>query len=128
PFTGAQTAWQLVQTTVTNASAAFVQAELQTLAVLALQASFAQLPTGKIALLRLNTSGPGANFAAATGLDQKWDTLTELQLVNSNQFNATKYPLAFHLGSENYVKTVVTTGDGKAAITQYLAGGGTLVI
>ena len=127
-FTGDQTAWQPVQATLTNASAAFVQAELQNLAVLALQASFATLPTGKIALLPLNTAGAGANFAAATGLNQKWDALTELQLVNTNQFNAARYPLAFYLGSENYVKTVVTNGDGKAAITQYLAGGGTLVI
>src|ERR1039457_3881934 len=127
-FTGDQTIWQPVQAALTNASAGFVQAELQTLAVLALQASFATLPTGKIALLPLSTSGAGANFAAATGLNQKWDTLTELQLVNSNQFNATRYPLAFHLAGENYVKTVVTNGDGNAAITQYLAGGGTLVI
>jgi hypothetical protein len=127
-FMGDQTAWLPVQTTLTNASAAFVQSELQRLAVLALQASFASLPTGKIALLPLSTAGAGANFAAATGLNQKWDALTELQLVNSNQFNATRYPLAFYLGSENYVKTVVTDGDGKAAITQYLAGGGTLVI
>jgi hypothetical protein len=127
-FTGDQAAWQPVQTTLTNASAAFVQSELQRLAVLALQASFASLPTGKIALLPLNTAGAGANFAAATGLDQKWDALTELQFVNTNQFNAARYPLAFYLGSENYVKTVVTDGDGKAAITQYLAGGGTLVI
>ena len=127
-FTGDQAAWQPVQSTLTNASAAFVQSELQRLAVLALQSSFAQLPTGKIALLPLSTSGAGANFAAATGLDKKWDVLTEAQLVNSNQFNATRYPLAFHLGSENYVKTVVTDGDGKAAITQYLAGGGTLVV
>ena len=127
-FTGDQAAWQPVQTTLTNASAAFVQAELQRLAVLALQASFAQLPTGKIALLPLNTAGAGANFAAATGLNQKWDALTELQFVDTNQFNAARYPLAFYLGSENYVKTVVTNGDGKAAITQYLAGGGTLVI
>jgi hypothetical protein len=127
-FTGDQTAWQLVQTTLTNASAVFVEAELQRLAVLALQASFASLPTGRIALLPLNTAGAGMNFAAATGLNQKWDALTELQFVNTNQFNAAKYPLAFYLGSENYVKTVVTNGDGKVAITQYLAGGGTLVI
>jgi len=127
-FTGDQNAWQPVQTTLTNASAAFVQGELQRLAVLALQSSFAQLPTGKIALLPLNTPGAGANFAAASGLNLKWDALTELQMVNTNQFNATRYPLAFYLGSENYVKTVVTNGDGKAAITNYLAGGGTLVI
>ena len=127
-FTGDPTAWQPVQTTLTNASATFVDQEQQRLATLALQASFAQLPTGKVALLPLNTSGAGANFAAATGLDQKWDALTELQLVDTNQFNATRYPLAFYLGSENYVKTVVTNGDGKSALTQYLAGGGTLVI
>ena len=127
-FMGNQAAWQPVQTMLTNACAAFVQSELQRLAVLALQASFASLPTGKIALLPLSTAGAGANFAAATGLNQKWDVLTELQLVNNNQFNAARYPLAFYLGSENYVKTVVTDGDGKAAITQYLAGGGTLVI
>ncbi len=127
-FTGDQTAWQPVQTTLTNASATFVDLERQRLAVLALQASFAQLPTGRIALLPLSTAGAGANFAAATGLNKKWDALTESQLVDSNQFNAVRYPLAFYLGSENYVKTVVTTGDGKAAVTQYLAGGGTLVV
>ena len=127
-FTGDQSAWQPVQAALTNASAAFVQSEMQRLAVLALQASFAQLPTGKIALLPLSTAGAAANFAVATGLDKKWDVLTELQLVNSNQFNAARYPLAFYLGSENYVKTVLTNGDGKAAITQYLAGGGVLVV
>ncbi|HXP62360.1 MAG TPA: hypothetical protein VN829_17820, partial [Dongiaceae bacterium] len=127
-FTGDATAWQPVQSALTNASAAFVQAELQTLAGLALRASFAQLPTGKVALLPLNTEGAGANFAAATGLNQKWDVLTESQLVSPSQFNAGRYPLAFYLGGENYVKTVVTVGDGKAAITQHLAGGGTLVI
>jgi len=36
--------------------------------------------------------------------------------------------VAFYLGNENYVKTVNFTGDGKAAITNYLAGGGTLVV
>jgi len=127
-FTGDLTAWQPVQATLTNAAATSMDQERQRLATLALQASFAQLPTGQIALLPLNTPGAGANFAAATGLDKKWDALTELQLVDTNQFNPTRYPLAFYLGSENYVKTVLTNGDGKAAITQYLAGGGTLVI
>jgi hypothetical protein len=127
-FTGDAFAWQPVQSTLANASAAFVQAEIQRLAVLALQPTFAPLPTGKIALLPLSTGGPGANFAAAAGLSPKWDVLTERQFVNSNQFNASRYPLAFYLGAEPYVKTVVTPGDGKAAVTQYLAGGGTLVI
>ncbi len=127
-FTGDAAAWQPVQAVLTNASAAFVDEQRQKLAVLALQASFAQLPTGKIALLPLDTAGAGANFAANTGLSRKWDAITELQLVDTNQFNAVRYPLAFYLGSENYVKTVVATNDGKNAITQYLAGGGTLVI
>lgn len=127
-FTGDQAAWQPVQTNLTNAAAVFLDQERQRLATLALQASFAQLPTGKIALLPLNTSGPGANFAAATGLDKKWDALTEPQLVDSNRFNPTRYPLVFHLGGESYVKTVLTNGDGQAALNRYLAGGGVLVI
>jgi hypothetical protein len=49
-------------------------------------------------------------------------------MVDPATFTATRFPVTFYLGSENYVKTVVTNGDGKAAITRYLAGGGTLVI
>jgi len=106
----------------------FVAAETERLAVLALQASFASLPTGKIAVLPLNQSGPMGNFAAATGLDQKWDLLSEQQFVSPTQFNAARYPLAFYLGSENYVKTVNTNGDGQLAVTRYLTNGGTLVV
>jgi len=127
-FNGTSSDWQPTQDALVAASATFVQQETQELAVLALQASYSQLPTGRIALLPLNTAGPGANFAAATGLRKKWDALTELQFVDPNWFNASRYPLAFYLGSENYVKTVTTNGDGKAAVTNYLAGGGTLVI
>jgi len=127
-FAGALMDWLPTQTMLTNASAAFVQEELQRLAMLELQMNFATLPAGKIALLPLSTSGAGMNFAVATGLDQKWDVLTEQQFVDANQFNATRYPLAFHLGNENYVKTVNTTGDGQTALTRYLSGGGTLVI
>ena len=53
----------------------------------------------EIALLPMAPPGPGGNFAAATGLDQKWDLLTEQQLVDTNQFNAARYPLAFHLST-----------------------------
>ncbi|MGO8698724.1 MAG: hypothetical protein ACLQVY_13505 [Limisphaerales bacterium] len=127
-FTGDSNAWQAARTTLTNASATFVDEEKQQMATAALQAGFAQLPSGRIALLPLSTAGPGANFAAATGLSAKWDVLTEAQLVNSNVFNAARYPLAFYLGGENYLKTVVAPGDGKSAIIRYLAGGGTLVV
>lgn len=127
-FTGSATNWQSFQSALTNASAAFVQEETQALQLLALQQAYAQLPMGRIALLPLSTAGAGANFAAATGLRNKWDVLTESQFVDTNRFNAARYPLAFSLGSENYVKTVATSGDGKAAITKYLAAGGTLVV
>jgi hypothetical protein len=63
-----------------------------------------------------------------TGLQKKWDAITEQQFVDTNWFNAAHYPLAFYLGSENYVKTVNTNGDGKDAIMRYLTGGGTLVV
>jgi len=49
-------------------------------------------------------------------------------LVDGVTFTASRFPLAFYLGSENYVKTVITNGDAKAAVTRYLAGGGTLVV
>jgi hypothetical protein len=113
---------------LTNASAAFIEQETQDMALLSLQASYAQLPAGRIALLPMNTAGAAANFAAATGLNKKWEAITEQQLVDTNIFNAARYPLAFYLGNENYVKTVTTNGDGKTAITRYLAGGGTIVI
>ncbi len=127
-FTGTPPDWQPFQEAVTAASASFVEQEHQALAILALQKSYAQLPAGRIALLPMDTPGPGANFAAQTGLRKKWDTLTEAQFVNANVFNATQYPVAFYLGSENYVKTVNTVGDGKTAIIRYLTEGGTLVI
>jgi hypothetical protein len=127
-FTGSPAQWQPFQTALSNASVIFVEQETQALALLALQASFAQLPAGKIALLPMSTAGPAANFCAATGLDKKWDAITESQLVDSNSFNGTRYPLAFHLANENYVKTVSISGDGKAAVTRYLAAGGTLVV
>ncbi len=127
-FMGGNVAWQPFQSAITNASKDFVEEEAQALALQALQSNYATLPPGKIALLPMKTAGAPANFAAATGLAQKWDGLTEQQFVDTNWFNAAHYPLAFYLGNENYVKTVNQGGDGKTAIIQYLAGGGTMVI
>ncbi|HTL17467.1 MAG TPA: hypothetical protein VL793_09530 [Patescibacteria group bacterium] len=127
-FEGNRADWQPIQDTLLAASATFVQQVTQELRLQELKQSYSLLPAGKIALLPLATAGPGANFAAATGLRNKWNVLTESQLIDTNQFNPQRYPLAFYLGGENYVKTVATIGDGKAAITSYLAGGGTLVI
>jgi hypothetical protein len=127
-FNGSATEWQPYEQSFSNASAAFIEEEKQRELVVALQASFAQLPADKIALLPLSTGGAAANFASLTGLDAKWRTLTETQLVDSNFFTASHFPLAFYLGSENYLKTVTTSGDAKAAVTRYLSQGGTLVV
>ena len=127
-FNGSLTDWQPVETLLTNGSASFVQQETEELQLLALQQSYSELPAGKIALLPLSAPGAGENFAAATGLRAKWDVLTEAQLIDTNWFNFSRYPLAFYLGSENYLKTVSTSGDAKAAVTKYLAGGGTIVV
>jgi hypothetical protein len=127
-FTGAQTNWQPVLSALSNSAAAFLAEEQQRQTLLAVRTNFSQLPFGKIAFLPLSTSGAAANFAAFTGLDTKWRALTEAQLVDGVTFTAAKYPLAFYLGSENYLKTVTTNGDAKAAVINYLAGGGTLVV
>ncbi|HEY5913174.1 MAG TPA: hypothetical protein VJA21_21495 [Verrucomicrobiae bacterium] len=127
-FMGNQTTWQAFESTLTNAGAAFAIEEQQRQMLLALRASYAQLPSDKMALLPLSTSGAAANFAALTGLSLKWRSLTETQMVDAAYFTASRFPLAFYLGSENYVKTVITPGDGKTAISRYLAGGGTLVV
>jgi hypothetical protein len=127
-FNGMSNDWASFQERLDAASAGFVAEETQALAVLALQESYSRLPAGRIALLPMNTAGPGANFAAATGLRAKWDALSESQLIDTNWFNPVRYPVAFYLGNENYVKTVKVTGDAKLAVTKYLAGGGTLVV
>ena len=127
-FIGGQSEWQPIQAAVSNASAAFVMEEQQREMLAALRVSFSQLPAGKIALLPLNTSGAADNFAALTGLNLKWQSLSETQMLDSTVFTNSRFPLAFYLGSENYVKTVITNGDAKAAVTRYLAGGGTLVV
>lgn len=127
-FTGDAAAWAPFQQRLSIAAAEFREQELQRERLVALQKSYAELPAGKIALLPLDTGGAGANFAAFTGLRNKWVAITEAQLVDTNSFNPARYPVAFYLGSENYVKTVNVTGDGKTAVTRYLAGGGTLVV
>jgi hypothetical protein len=96
--------------------------------LLALRAQFATLPAGKIAILPGATAGAGANFLNLTGLQAKAIQLTEAQLIDTNQFNPTRFPLALYLNGERYVKTVNQAGDGKTAVTHYLAGGGALAL
>jgi hypothetical protein len=127
-FQGTPAEWQPIQAALGSAGADFAQAESQRLALAALRTAYAQLPAGKIAVLPESTAGAGANFGAATGLRKQWRQLTEQQLVDQQSFNASRYPICFYLGGEHYVKTVAGSGDGKAAITRFLSGGGTLVV
>jgi hypothetical protein len=89
---------------------------------------FARLPDGKIALLPDAKAGPGANFAARTGLRKKWVRLAPQDFVSAAKFNAARFPVAFYLGDERYLRTVNEDGDGEATLVRYLAGGGTLVL
>ncbi|HWQ91881.1 MAG TPA: hypothetical protein VN673_09435, partial [Clostridia bacterium] len=127
-FTGSPAEWVPIQQALTNSAALFAAQEQERQLLLALRTHFADLPAGRIALLPLNTSGAAANFAAFTGLNLKWRALTESQLVDPAYFTASRFPVAFYLGNESYVKTVTANGDGKSAVTRYLAGGGTLVV
>jgi len=94
----------------------------------ALRTNFARLPEGKIALLPNPAGGPGANFAARTGLRQKWVRLGPRDFISPATFNAAKFPVAFFIGSEHYLRTVQEEGDGDAALKRYLKEGGTLVL
>jgi hypothetical protein len=100
--------------------------ELKTLAEL--RRRVGALPDGKMALLPGATDGPAANFAALTGLRKKWVRLSPAEFVAADKFNAARFPFAFYLGDENYVKTVSAEGDGIAALKRYLTEGGTLVL
>ncbi len=90
--------------------------------------AFARLPAGKVALLPDAKAGPGATFAARTGLRQKWVKLSPGDFVSGERFNAARFPVAFFLGDERYLRTVHKEGDGDEALVRYLAGGGTLVL
>lgn len=127
-FSGTDAEWTRFEPPLVSAGTEFARAEAQRESLLALQQSYAALPAGKIAVLPLPTGGAGGTFAAQTGLKKKWTQLTEAQLVDTNYFTATRFPVAFFLGGEPYVKTVSTDGDGKAAIVRYLNQGGTLVL
>ena len=131
-FTGTPTAWRDVQSNLASGAVAFLTEETQRRAQTALQASFAQLPTNRIALLPVlvpfDVPGPAQNFAGLTGLANQWTELSPQQLVQADCFNATNFPLAFYVSDEDYVANVNTNGDGRDAMIRYLNGGGTLVV
>ena len=86
------------------------------------------LPDGALALLPGPADGPAANFANLAGLRKKWVRLSPADFVSAEKFNAARFPFAFYLGGEEYLKTVRAEGDGIAALKRYLTEGGTLVL
>ncbi len=131
-FMGDSNAWNSVEPVLSSAAQDFVQEENKRWAQVALQSGFAQLPTNLIAqlpaLLPFDVPGPALVFACNTGLRNQWTSLSPGQLVDASFFNATRFPLAFYVGDDDYVATVNTADDGKEAVIQYLAGGGTLAV
>jgi hypothetical protein len=54
--------------------------------------------------------------------------LTPEELVNTNIFTPTRFPIALYLGGENYYQTVREQGDGDKAMLEYMRRGGTLLV
>jgi hypothetical protein len=130
--TNNSTSWQWVQPGLSSAAASFVKDEQARLAQAALQDFFSQSPAGRIALLPAGQTfdyrGPALDFAGTNGLACWWTSLSPTQYADTNAFNATLFPLAFYMGDDDYYANVNTNGDGKAALLNYLQGGGTLVV
>lgn len=76
---------------------------------------------------RLDATPVGRTLCEA-GLAPHVTSLAPAQLTDTNFFTARRFPVALYLGGESYFQTVRQTGDGDAALRQYLAGGGTLLV
>jgi hypothetical protein len=50
------------------------------------------------------------------------------EFINAEFFNAKRFPVAFYIGGEHYLRTVSADGDGDAALKRYLKEGGTMVL
>ena len=74
------------------------------------------------------SSLPGFRALREAGLDAHLFMLTPAQLADTNSFQARRFPVALHCGYEAYLQTIRRTGDGDAALRNYLAGGGTLLV
>lgn len=89
--------------------------------------------SGHVAVLP--APGQGDRLASAvgrtleeTGLAPHLNVLSRDQYADTNFFNARRFPVALHLGFESYFQNVRRAGDGDAALRNYLAGGGTLLV
>jgi hypothetical protein len=93
----------------------------------ALRQRFAGFKRFPLAVIPPEPGGRGQDFLAAAGFKRQLTNLNPAAFVNPAVFNAKRFPLALYLDGEDYVETVKTPGDGVAALTRYLADGGTLV-
>lgn len=71
---------------------------------------------------------PTGRTLVEAGLARHLVLLTPEQWVDSNTFNAARFPVALYLGGEIYLQTVRQPGDGDQALRRFLAGGGTLLV
>lgn len=58
----------------------------------------------------------------------KLEALDWSDIVDPQQFNAQRFPVALYAGGEHYQRTVHSEGDVVKALQAYLRGGGTLVV
>ena len=89
--------------------------------------------SGHLAVLPAPGIGDLATLAQApelqeAGLAPHLFFLTPAQLADTNFFQARRFPVALYLGYEAYFQTIKRSGDGDAALRQFLAGGGTLLV
>src|SRR5205814_907398 len=89
----------------------------------------ARLPQNAVAVLPPESGASPANrLIGRGGFRSRLAFLTPEQLIDAEQFNARKFPVALYLNGEDYVETVKTPGDAAEAVVRYVREGGTLIL
>ncbi|MBI5383614.1 MAG: hypothetical protein HZA90_02895 [Verrucomicrobia bacterium] len=96
-------------------------------------ATLAETFSGHIAVLPSPSTGdlastPVGRTLVETKLAPHVHELTPAQFADTNFFDARRFPVALYLGHESYFQTVRQARDGDAALRNFLAGGGTLLV
>lgn len=81
----------------------------------------------RIAFLPPHESYTQVLIKACTTLGVPPAVLSEHNLIDPDEFNARRYPIAVYSAPERFVHTVREPGDGAKALTRYLGEGGCLV-
>ncbi len=98
----------------------------------ALHQAILNIPLNSFAVLPANYTPGGSigsvNILVKAGLQDRGVMLTPDQLVDPQQFNPKRYPVAIDLDDEDYIETVHQPGDAAQAFKRYLDQGGTLLL